>query len=697
MKNKKKHVISGVAVSVVLFLSIPISIRAQVAPAVKSYKVEEDLENVVNLKYFKEAVNYYTRRAVKGFSFSDAQKKKLVQNGFVVTPSNAEQFFHIYESLHYGISPRIPNFITSDCVLQLYHLFYDFTLRAIEVDELLPALTNLTRAMLSDSIKQYQEITSPALKTACLKNISFFGVAAKLLGIEVASLPQECASQVQNELQKIEKHQSRENSSIFPWQHDYTQYIVRGHYTRSEELQKFFMVMMWYGQNPFPFEYEGERTEQQILQALLITHLLLTSTIDSEALIGLWEKVYSITALYVGSTDDLNVHHFGKLMEEAYGKSPPPDALADKEKLDLFYENSKKLTQPRIVGTLLGIPSGLQFRFMGQRFIPDSYIMQELVSWPARPWPKGLDVMAVLGSKQASLFLDTLYQEPEKWEGYLPRRKKLEKEFANMDEKEWYQNLFYGWLYTLQALLEKRGKGYPSFMQNTAWEDKELNTALASWAELRHDTILYGKPSGAEGDGPREEVPQPKGYVEPVPEFYNRLIKLVRLNKKILSDCGYFSEKIKKIADRYEDLLRFLRKVSQKELQEIPLNPEEYERIRRFGGTMEGLSISMVELEYKVPLRGWFEVTGPDQEVACIADVHTSSGKCLEEAVGHINPIYVVVPIEGKLHLTRGGVFSYYEFKYPADRRLTDEAWQEMIKRGRAPDPPSWTSSFTAD
>ena len=32
--------------------------------------------------------------------------------------------------------------------------------------------------------------------------------------------------------------------------------------------------------------------------------------------------------------------------------------------------------------------------------------------------------------------------------------------------------------------------------------DKNLNTALASWAELKHDTILYGKQSGAEcGDG----------------------------------------------------------------------------------------------------------------------------------------------------------------------------------------------------
>ncbi|HDM90664.1 MAG TPA: DUF3160 domain-containing protein, partial [candidate division WOR-3 bacterium] len=63
---------------------------------------------------------------------------------------------------------------------------------------------------------------------------------------------------------------------------------------------------------------------------------------------------------------------------------------------------------------------------------------------------------------------------------------------------------------------------------------------------------------------------------------------------------------------------------------------------------------------------------------------------------GHANTIYVVVPIGDKLYLTRGAVFSYYEFKYPVSHRLTDEAWQEMIERWRAPDPPPWTASFLA-
>jgi hypothetical protein len=84
----------------------------------------------------------------------------------------------------------------------------------------------------------------------------------------------------------------------------------------------------------------------------------------------------------------------------------------------------------------------------------------------------------------------------------------------------------------------------------------------------------------------------------------------------------------------------------------------------------------------------------PDCYIAVIADVHSATFQCLEEGVGHANEIYVVAPIEGKLYLTRGATFSYYEFTQPVGDRLTDEAWQGMLKTGKAAAPPAWTASF---
>ncbi len=63
--------------------------------------------------------------------------------------------------------------------------------------------------------------------------------------------------------------------------------------------------------------------------------------------------------------------------------------------------------------------------------------------------------------------------------------------------------------------------GYPMFMQVPAWLDKDLFAALASWAELRHDTILYAKQSYTMEVTAVRPVPKMvKGYVERGMMFY---------------------------------------------------------------------------------------------------------------------------------------------------------------------------------
>jgi hypothetical protein len=94
-----------------------------------------------------------------------------------------------------------------------------------------------------------------------------------------------------------------------------------------------------------------------------------------------------------------------------------------------------------------------------------------------------------------------------------------------------------------------------------------------------------------------------------------------------------------------------------------------------------------------------------EPQAAVIADVATDPAppaSVLEEAVGRINPIYVVVPIvqdngSSYLQVAKGGVFSYYEFPWPITDRLTDTKWRTMLDEGRAPQVPEWTDSFLVD
>jgi hypothetical protein len=80
--------------------------------------------------------------------------------------------------------------------------------------------------------------------------------------------------------------------------------------------------------------------------------------------------------------------------------------------------------------------------------------------------------------------------------------------------------------------------------------------------------------------------------------------------------------------------------------------------------------------------------------MAVVADVHTAFGSGLEEGTGRASAIYVVVPIDGELYLTRGAVYSHYEFTWPSDDRLTDEKWQKMLNSGKAPAFADWVKSF---
>jgi hypothetical protein len=81
---------------------------------------------------------------------------------------------------------------------------------------------------------------------------------------------------------------------------------------------------------------------------------------------------------------------------------------------------------------------------------------------------------------------------------------------------------------------------------------------------------------------------------------------------------------------------------------------------------------------------------------ALVADIATDpDGRVLELATGRINEIYVVVPDgTGKMMVTKGGVFSTYEFTVPLAGRMTDETWKARLTDGKAPAAPEWTGGF---
>ncbi len=663
---------------------VPVDLK----PSIAAYQVSADLSNVINKDRF---------------AFSEEAQKLLSKNGFLVTPSPMQEFFNIYEINRYDMTP---SFITTDAMMHNYHLYFDHLLRTLEKDSLRPKLCTLTKTLLQKSQKDYESLKGTDWENAAKRNVAYFAVADRILDPK-SETPSIVRNEVDSELQLITAHKNISPSSVMNMgnpdagpaeilKEDYSQYIPRGHYTKSNDLKTYFQAMMWYGRLTFRASQEDETKS-----AALITRLL-----SSQQSYDRWNSIYEPTSFFVGKSDDLGFIQYYQLFTNIYGSVPALDKLTGSDKQwDAFKAGVDKLDLPAINSMPIyndviqpdREESVKGFRFMGQRFTPDASIFQRLVYREVkensegnyRMLPKGLDIPAAMGSETAYAILKEMGETD--YINYPENMAKLRKDIASLDTGIWTQNLYWTWMYTLNPLTEPKGKGYPSFMQNPAWTLKQLETWLGSWTELKHDTILYAKQIYAEMGGGEEPLDD-RGYVEPNPLVYSRLAALTRMTADGLESRGLLTKDASASLDELESLALQLKTISEKELAQEPLTDEEYELIRSFGGQLEHFWLEALKDEGVDDKSAAIE-----NPAALIADVATDpNGQVLEEGTGYVNNIYAVVPVDGTLRIAKGAVYSYYEFSWPLSDRLTDEKWKAMLENGKTPEPPFWTKVYTA-
>jgi hypothetical protein len=654
------------------------------------------------------------------FVLTVGQRDRLEKDGILVGPGVEKEFFTLYEKARYS---NVPIFVTSDSLLHVYHLLFDKTMRTAERKYFIPLLGSLNQAMLMETDKQYKALRNTPWEEAALRTVAYVGVATRLLDPQ-ADVPSYAKDLVDQESQLIKTADGMHPSPIFPgleYGEDYSQYVPRGHYTLDDNLKAYFKAMMWYGRMTFRLKTDSpEVGKAETRSALLLVYALRHVEVDGRTGMDVWADLYDPTVFFVGRSDDLVVAQYAEVMDAVWGTDVKLKALADDDKLATFIDAANQLPAPRILGMVIqatddeaSMTKGL--RFMGQRFVPDAYIFRQLI-WRnvgeatenRRGLPKGLDVFAAMGSERAYELLNQM-GDTKRYINYPEQMQKVNSWITGLNTQEWTETLYNTWLYTFHPLLEKPDTSYPRFMQSVAWQDKQLNTALGSWAELKHDTILYAKQVYAEMGGGGPAPPDPvllRGYVEPVPFFYARLAALAAMTREGLTSRNMLSEQDGNSLQRLEEIASAFQTMAEKELESKPLTEEEYNTIRWYGGDLEHLTMAAADTDTEDPNAQ--PVMDEQPQAAVIADVATdpdpkgdgsAESAVLEVGVGRVNELYAVVPMtadDGQTYLqvAEGGVFSYYEFPWPASDRLTDEKWRKMLEDGKAPPLQEWTSSF---
>lgn len=665
--------------------------ETSVEAAVPEYSVAEDLSNISNINDY---INDY-------FTFNDEQTKALVENKFFVDGSRAyEQPFEVYEGNEYGF---LPNFVTADSLLHLFHISYDGLLRELEVKEFMPRLIEVSRTMAIKSLEDYNNAKDPVVKELAKKNAAYFVLAEKLFGEEFSGeLPQEVKDLVEKEYKNIEA-MSKADSNLVAKAVDYSQFKPRGHYTRSEELKKYFRGAMLFSQEAMIFyDDEGKPIDENIIQGLMMAKNL----VGDEESFKKWEDVNDSVNFLVENSEDVDPYLMGQVYFSHFDKNTDVDELANEKNLKKVHKTLDQLPKPKIQ-----YYEDTSFRFMPQRAVLDNVWAQNLLDTnrpSKRPIYSGLDIMGVMGNKVAEEMVLSNEQN-KKWDEFENRYQET-KEMAKVldDGTEGRKNIYRSWLWMLKSYEEEIPESFPEFMKSKAWAFKDLNAQLGSWAQLKHDTILYGKQAGAEmGGGEEEEKEMPKSYVEPRVHLYDRMIWAMNYMKENLKSRELLTEANEKNMNNFIEMVDFLRKVSVAELKNETIDSKDQERLLYIGGEMENIFIKFVDekAEYFAEIE-----EQADRNMATVADlmvtventVGIEPNKYLEVGSGMAQEMFVVYQIGDKLIMGTGPVYAYYEFL--SDERMTDEDFQNKIYDSLySPDAknplvqPIWTEIYIKD
>lgn len=650
-------------------------------PSVPDYRIKADLSDVFN----KQDIEY----------LPDSAKEKLADNHFVVMEGGGLEFYDIYESNRYG---QTPSFVTVDSMMHTYHLYFAHLLKNLEKDELYDELRDLSEEMYEESLRQYKELEGSEWERAALRNVAFFTIGSRLLGDKVEVLPQ-IKGVVPDELDLIEKGDVTE-SPLFGSFEDYSQYKPRGYYADDPVLEKYFQGMMWYGRRAFE-----QSSEDHMRSALLMTLAM------SDERLSKWEGIYTVTSFFAGASDDNTYYEFKPAIDKAYGRIDDVSELVGNDKgFEKYYALTKDMAPPRINSIPVWQTDEenviTSFRFMGQRFSIDATVFQQLMyrsveenrDGDKRMLPDALDIPAALGSETAYEILDE--QGVTEYKNYPEKMQELREGIEDQEDGElWNASLYAQWLNTLRPILKEKGEGYPVFMQSKEWNKRAVEGFLGSYAELKHDTILYSKQAMAEMGGGWDEELDDRGYVEPEPVIYSRFALLAESTMNGLNDYGMLEKDDAENLKHMAELARKLVIISEKELRNETLSKDEYDLIRDFGGDIEHLWADAVkENDDEYP-------RSDEKPGAIIADVATDpNGSCLEIGTGRVDDIYVICPVDGTLRVCRGPVYSFYEFAWPISDRLTDKEWRVKIgiwpehdyefNKDESIKQPEWTQSY---
>lgn len=650
-------------------------------------------------------LNYDLLQA-SALALTETESGVLADQGLVIVErSGFATFSYGYRSVY---AEDLPVLVTADSVLDAVHRSFDDILLSLEEELLIPTLEAYLKGMRSS-------IRASALSADVRGDADFFLAVAQSLLEGVLAEPAVPGSYEMAELSTfVEAARNAagiQALSLFgvPRDIDLSQFKPRGHYTFSEELTRYFQAMMWLGRTDLRF-LETQPDGSQVLRRQQVEIAFGLRDLMSAEQREQWELIDRIVTAFVGEHDYMAVPQLD-VMQSALGIESVDQlsTISDEELAGTIIDGhygAQRISSQVVQSDGTKLPLSASFALFGQRYVVDSHVFSQVTfSRAPRILPDPLDAaFAALGNNHA---VHLLRSELDDW-SYAPNLAGIRMMIDAQGTETWESSLYSLWLGALRELSPRQATdaeptgptsdGLPAVARTEPWSRRLLNTQLGSWAQLRHDTLLYAKQSYTDGS----ECEFPDAYVDPYPQFWSKLRLYAEHGRELVSGLAVQSAVLDRASaylSHFADTVSIFERMAEHQLTGMPHSAEDLafvnNAVRISGG---GSGPPTIEGWYHQLLFNPGEFGDVDN---VIADVHTDVGGEIPVLRGpsvlHVGTAYprlmvtAIDTCEGP-RVYAGPVFSFKQHLADGLTRLNEEEWQEMLGETPAPPDPEWLS-----
>ncbi|DBA04947.1 TPA: hypothetical protein N0F65_006949, partial [Lagenidium giganteum] len=680
------------------------------------------------------------------FRLTNHEKGRLQQHGFVVSErlavdSFAEAYYRLY-------SDDMPVYITADSVLHAWHRSFDSFLLEIEEEMLLPLLDSVLRRTFVEGLSRYNaleaeaETPNAAHSRRLLLHVDFYlSMALTLLSrIQTTGVPANDDAVAQMWLAVV--RQTPRAIELFGSmrQVDFSSFKPRGHYVKTPKLERYFQAMMWI--STIDFRVAGEEIDDDDMFQLQCAVLLVDLMRKANTLVRLQKLDACISHLVADCDmggDAVSSMQLDELLPDDVSELLRP--LSDRDTANSLSALLKPLAaQDFAQQTIIGHPleethegnsstqSPISVFVLGQRFVWSAFVFSRVVFDQVvnvghkveRRVPSALDnVFALFGNDDAAELLLKRMRANASDRHYVPfrdgvpyasnlvaLRRTIDEHFAKNQQNEGKDSVSTLWIKALRALSGESPHPAPVF-HSAVWKKRIINTQMASFTQLRHDTLLHAKQ--------RFSVicacEYPAGFVDPYPKFWSCMAQLAKRCCELIDlkrefppddDLNYprrdtvalsamesmlarltttTLESKKNFFDGFASIVGELEAISLVQQQKQPLTDDQTKFLKRVMEENHGSDRSRYLGWY--PKLFYQSAEDSGKRDVLVVDVHTDApskahgdpGGILHWGVGDVN--FGLFIVDGITYA--GPVFSNYEFVTPVDQRLTDEEFEGQL------------------